>query len=142
MRLKLTNILYCFSFALILLAAIPSLAQATKPTVVRGQIIEAGSKLPIPGATVVEQDAENRTVNGVITDIDGNFALRIKNPNHKLFISSIGFNSKSIPINGKETINVSLVSSVETLNEIVIKSGKTVESGLLNVAERNRPPVL
>lgn len=138
MRQKITNLLYCFSFAFIVLAAVPSLAQVAKTTVVRGQVIDAGDKLPIPGSTVVEQDADNRTVTGVITDIDGNFAIRIKNPKNKLFVSTIGYVSKTVPIDGRETIKIMLKSSMESLNEVVIMSQKKVDTGLLNIADRDR----
>ncbi|TDD95736.1 SusC/RagA family TonB-linked outer membrane protein [Flavobacterium cellulosilyticum] len=138
MRNKITKLLYTFSFALIIMAALPSLAQESKTTLVRGQVIDAKDKQPIPGSTVIEQDAENRTITGVITDIDGNFAIHIKNPKNKLFISTIGFISKTVLINGRETIKVSLVPSVESLNEVVIKSQKKVDSGLLNIADRDR----
>lgn len=138
MRQKLTNLLYCFSFALIALAALPSLAQESKTTVVRGQVVDSGDNLPIPSATIVEQDAENRTITGVLSDIDGNFAIQVKNPNNKLFISTIGYKSKLVPLNGKTTFKIALVSSIESLNEIVIMSDKKVESGLLNISERNK----
>ena len=138
MRQKLTNLLYCFSFALIALAALPSLAQESKTTVVRGQVVDSGDNLPIPSATIVEQDAENRTITGVLSDIDGNFAIQVKNPNNKLFISTIGYKSKLVPINGRAIIKVALVSSIESLNEIVIVTQKKVETGLLNIADRNK----
>ena len=138
MKQKITNLLYCFSFALIVLASLPSLAQGAKTTLVRGQVVDSGDNLSIPSATVVEQDAENRTITGVLTDIDGNFAIHIKNPNNKLFISTIGYKSKLISINGRETIKISLVTSIESLNEVVITSSKKVETGLLNIADRNK----
>jgi TonB-linked SusC/RagA family outer membrane protein len=138
MRPKITNLLYCFSFAFIVLAALPSLAQSAKTTLVRGQVIDAGDKLPIPGSTVVEQDAENRTVSGAITDSDGNFALHVKNPNNKLFVSTMGYVSKTIPIDGRQTIKILLKSSIESLNEVVVNAQKKVESGLLNIADRDR----
>lgn len=138
MKQKLTNLLYCFSFALIVLAALPSLAQESKTTVVRGQVVDSGDNLPIPSATIVEQDAENRTITGVLSDIDGNFAIQVKNPNNKLFISTIGYKSKLVPINGRASIKVALVSSIESLNEIVIVTQKKVETGLLNIADRNK----
>ncbi len=137
MRQKITKILYCFSFAMIVLAALPTLAQ-DKAVLVRGQVIDASDNLSIPGATIVEQDAENRTVTGVVSDIDGNFAIRVKNPNNKLYVSTIGYKSKVVPINGRETIKISLVSTVESLTEVVVKSEKMTSNGLMNIADRNR----
>ena len=138
MKQKITNLLYCFSFALIALAALPSWAQGAKTTVVRGQVVDSGDNLPIPSATVVEQDAENRTITGVLTDVDGNFAIHVKNPKNKLFVSTIGYKSKLVPIDGRTTIKIALVSSIESLNEIVITTQKKVETGLLNIADRNK----
>jgi TonB-linked SusC/RagA family outer membrane protein len=137
MRQQITKILYCFSFAIIVMATLPTMAQ-TKGLLVRGQVVDAGDNLSIPGATIVEQDAENRTVTGVITDIDGNFAIRVKNPNNKLNVSTIGYKSKVVPINGRETIKISLVSSTESLREIVITSAKSSDNGLMKIVDRDR----
>ena len=91
MKHQITSILYSFTFAFMILAAFPVLAQQGNGTLlVRGQVIDSSDKLPIPGATIVEQDAENRTVTGTISDIDGNFAIKVKNQKNKLFISTIG----------------------------------------------------
>jgi len=139
MRQQLTNIYYSFTFALIILAALPALAQQPSTALlVRGQVIDAGDNQTIPGATIVEQDAENRTVGGVVTDFDGNFAIRVKNPNNKLSVSTIGYKSKSVAINGKTSIKVFLVSTVESLKEIVVTSAKTSDNGLMRIADRDR----
>ena len=139
MKQKITNIFCSFTIALVLLTAIPALAQQpASATLVRGQVLDAADNLSIPGATVVEQDAENRTVGGVITDSDGNFALRVKNPNNKLFISTIGYKSQSVSINGRQSIKIKLVSSIESLKEIVITSTKSSDNGIMKIADRDR----
>jgi TonB-linked SusC/RagA family outer membrane protein len=110
---------------------------AQDANIVRGQVIDATNKEPLLGATVVEQDAEKRTVTGVITDFDGNFAIRMKNTNNKLVISTLGYKTKTITVGNEKNIMVSMEESVEGLKEIVISATKTTESGLLNIAERN-----
>jgi TonB-linked SusC/RagA family outer membrane protein len=137
MRQLIKNIFYSFTIAFVLLATLPALAQS-KALLVRGQVVDSDDNLSIPGATIVEQDGEGRTVTGVITDIDGNFAIRVKNPNNKLFISTIGYKSKVVPINGREMIKISLVSSIESLTEVVIISEKKGNSGLMNIADRDK----
>lgn len=138
MRSKITKIIYCFSFAFIVLAALPTFAQESKTTLIRGQIVDVSDNLPIPGATIIEQDSEKRTVAGILSDIDGNFAIAVKNTNNKLVVSFIGYVTKAIPIDGKTTFKIALKSTIESLNEVVVKSGKTVETGLLNFSERNK----
>ncbi|MBF4470719.1 SusC/RagA family TonB-linked outer membrane protein [Flavobacterium sp. HJJ] len=139
MRQQITNIFYSLTFAYIILAALPALAQqGNKTFLVRGQVIDASDKLSIPGATIAEQDAENRTVSGAISDIDGNFAIKVKDPNNKLFISTIGYKSQRIDIKGRESIKISLVSTTESLNEVIVNSSKKSDNGLLKIDERNR----
>ena len=139
MRKQITNILRNFTFALVLLMAMPVLSQQSSTAMlVRGQVIDAGDNQTIPGATVVEQDAESRTVGGVVTDFDGNFAIRVKNPNNKLVVSTIGYKSKTVAINGKQSVKVFLVSTVESLKEIVVTSAKTSDNGLMRIADRDR----
>ncbi|WP_140486101.1 SusC/RagA family TonB-linked outer membrane protein [Flavobacterium sp. GSA192] len=139
MRKQIINILRSFTFALFILAAIPALAQQPAlATMLRGQVFDAGDNLTIPGATVIEQDAENRTVGSTVTDFDGNFALRIKNPNNKIVVSTIGYKSQTITINGRQSIKVKMVSSVETLKEIVLTASKSSDNGLMRIADRDR----
>lgn len=139
MRQQITNILSSFTFALIILAAFPALAQQSSTALlVRGQVIDAGDNQTIPGATIAEQDSDNRTVGGVVTDFDGNFAIRLKSPNNKLYVSTIGYKSVSIPVNGRSSIKIKLVSSVESLKEIVVTSAKSSDNGLMRIADRDR----
>ncbi|PHR90487.1 MAG: SusC/RagA family TonB-linked outer membrane protein [Leeuwenhoekiella sp.] len=137
MKQKTTHILYCFLLTVLLAGNFGLWAQGSDQ-VVRGTITDSSNGQPIPGATIAEQDAENRTVNGVIADFDGNFAIRIRSSNNKLVISTLGYTSQTIPLTGKSTYNVSLTPSVDELDAVMISVEKQVESGLLNIAERNQ----
>ena len=63
-------------------------AQATTVTI-RGRVIDKKDKQSLIGATVVEIDKDKRTVSGVATDLNGNFALKLKNPKNKISFSLI-----------------------------------------------------
>lgn len=56
---------------------------------------------PIIGANVLEKG----TTNGVITDIDGNFALNVK-PGATIVVSFIGYVSQEIKITNQTTVNI------------------------------------
>ena len=45
--------------------------------IVRGRVMDTENNEPVPGATVVELDANDRVVKGTITDFNGNFAIKI-----------------------------------------------------------------
>ena len=136
MRQLNTTIFYCFTVLLIVFAANPFYGQDAN-MVVRGTILDSSNNQPIPGATIAEQDAENRTVTGVIADFDGNFAIRIKNRNNKLVISTLGYTSQTIPLTGKSSYTINLTPSVDELDEVMISVEKPTESGLLDISKRN-----
>ncbi|MGO4912106.1 SusC/RagA family TonB-linked outer membrane protein [Leeuwenhoekiella sp. W20_SRS_FM14] len=137
MRQKTTYFLYCFTLLLLVFSNTALNAQ-NSDLVVRGTITDISNGQPIPGATIAEQDADNRTVTGVISDFDGNFAMRVKSPSNKLVISTLGYTSQTIPLTGKSSYAVKLTASVDELETVMITVDKKVESGLLNIAERNQ----
>lgn len=137
MRQKTTYFFYCFTLLLLIFSSAALNAQ-NSDLVVRGTIIDISNGQPIPGATIAEQDTDNRTVTGVISDFDGNFALRVKSPSNKLVISTLGYTSQTIPLTGKSNYVVKLSTSIDELEAVMITVDKKVESGLLNIAERNQ----
>ena len=134
MRQKFTSYLYYLTLITVFIAGNAVMAQNN---VVRGTIIDAETKEPIPGATVIEQDAENRTITGVVSDFDGNFAIRIKNPNNNLSVSTMGYKSKTIPLTDASEYTIELIPSVSDLEEVLITAEKPVNDGLMGISERN-----
>ena len=63
------------------------------PVVVRGMVIDAEDKEPVIGASVVIDG----TKKGVVTNIDGQFALRLS-PDTSLVISYIGYKTKKVHV--------------------------------------------
>ncbi|MGW9684888.1 SusC/RagA family TonB-linked outer membrane protein [Flagellimonas sp. 2504JD1-5] len=82
---------------------------------VTGNVTDADTGIPIPGASVIEQG----TNNGVAADFDGNYEITVAS-SASLVISSIGFVSQTISLNGRTTINVSLSPDVSQLDEVVV----------------------
>ena len=71
---------------------------------------------PLPGASVLEKG----TINGTVTDFDGNFSLTVSNENAILAVSYIGFTPIEIAADGQSTINVILQEDTTGLDEIVV----------------------
>jgi len=59
------------------------------------------------------------TTNGVSADLDGKYAINAT-ADAVLVISSVGFKAQEIPVNGKTTINATLVSDVSQLEEVIV----------------------
>ncbi|MGY5354488.1 SusC/RagA family TonB-linked outer membrane protein [Wenyingzhuangia sp. IMCC45467] len=136
MKHNIKNLLYCFSFILISITSNNLFAQQGT-MLVRGTVIDSKTNEPVLGATVTEQDADSRIVTAVITDFDGNFAIRFKKASNRLVVSTIGYATQTLNVTANKNIIVSLVSKTEDLDEVVLTAKKTPESGLLNIAERD-----
>lgn len=81
---------------------------------VKGQILD-DEKLPLPGASVL---VEGTTV-GAVSDMDGNYQLTVPE-GATLIFSYIGFTTKKILVGNQSTINVTLVSNISGLGEVVV----------------------
>ncbi len=71
---------------------------------------------PLPGATVMVKG----TTIGIVTDVDGNFTLRIPANAQTLQVSFVGMKTQEIPIEGRTIINVIMEEDVQTLEELVV----------------------
>lgn len=90
---------------------------AMQQITVEGHVVDQDG-MPLPGATIIEKG----TANGVSTNIDGHYAVRISNAQAVLVFSYVGFETKEVAVDGKETIDVVLEASSEALDEVVVTS--------------------
>jgi TonB-linked SusC/RagA family outer membrane protein len=69
---------------------------------------------PIPGVAVRVKG----TNKGANTDVNGNFSLSTAD-NAVLVISSVGYETQEVPVNGRSSINITLQNSSKELDEVV-----------------------
>ncbi|MEY8686349.1 TonB-dependent receptor [Bacteroides sp. AN502(2024)] len=81
---------------------------------VEGAITDLNGE-PIIGATVKEEG----TNNGVISDIDGKFSIKV-HPGAHLNVSYVGMITKTISVTGKSFLNITLTEDSKTLEEVVV----------------------
>lgn len=104
--------------------------------IVRGKVSdEIGG---VVGATVVELDANDRIVKGTITNIDGDYTLQMSSADGSIQFSFIGFESKTEKVNGRSTINVTLSSNDQQLEEVVITAVGTTSSSMTGISKRDQ----
>ena len=82
---------------------------------VKGVVKESMTGEPIISANV----AVKGTTNGTISDISGMYQISNVSSNAVLIVSYIGYKTAEIPVNGKNTINVSLEEESIGLQEVV-----------------------
>lgn len=80
---------------------------------------------PVIGANVLEKG----TSNGVITNVDGQYTLRVKGTRTALVFSYIGYKPQEIPVGNQRNINVTLQDDTELLDEVVVIGYGTQRKG-------------
>ncbi len=104
--------------AIFCLSAIVAFSQRT----VTGKVSNAGNET-LPGVTVLLKG----TVTGTITDLDGSFSLSVPNTGGSLVISSIGFRTAEVSLEGQSSFNIVLQDDVSSLKEVIV-TGYTVDA--------------
>ena len=89
---------------------------------------------PLMGATVCEIDGTGRIINSAITDLNGNFTMKVKSDKDKIRFSYVGLKTQTLPIN-KTTYNITMTSATQ-IKEVVVKSKKRATGNGLPIPER------
>lgn len=132
--------------ALLLLLTIAGYAQETRT--ITGKVIDSQDQLPIPGTTIY---AENTSVSnstkqegviesasiGTITDMDGNFELKINKEIRTLRVSFIGYKPFTLEITAQKSYTISLKSDIDQLQEVVVTGYQKIEKRKLTAAVAN-----
>ena len=104
-------------FLFFMLSALISVQAMAQTITVKGRVTDARDGEGLPGATVKVEGAAGG--GGTATDFDGNFTLNCS-PKAKLVFSMIGYQSQTVAVNGKTTINVKMSDDQQLLDEVVV----------------------
>lgn len=89
---------------------------------ITGQVLSDSSK-PLSGVSVNVKG----TATTVSTNDDGRFSINIPNRNDVvLTFTSVGYNAQDIPVGSRAVINVTMVSSANSLSDVVVIGYQTV----------------
>ncbi|MDE5627341.1 MAG: TonB-dependent receptor plug domain-containing protein, partial [Candidatus Amulumruptor sp.] len=82
---------------------------------VKGQILDSTGE-PVIGATVWIKGTQKR----MATNIDGEYSFADVEPGQEIVVTSVGYDPTSIAVGDKETYNLTLDSSANNLDEVVV----------------------
>ncbi len=89
---------------------------------------------PLIGAAVCEIDGNGRIIESAVTDLNGNFTMKIQNPKDKIRFSYVGMKSVTLPID-KTTYEIVLESATQ-LQEVTVVSKRRAKGNSLPIPER------
>ena len=117
-RLLRTGFVMAF---LVFMSAFPALAQEIEVT---GTVKDEAGQ-PLPGVNIVVQG----TSTGTITDAQGSFQITVSDENATLNFSMVGFQKKSVPLEGRTEISVVLEEQVREVQEVIVTGYSSQEVG-------------
>lgn len=112
-----------FLTTLFFLSSFHLLAQS----VVSGTVLDADTKQPLEGASVIAQN----TTKGAVTDKEGKYRLPLNKGGYELIVSYTGYVSKSTNVDAAadQELNIELKKEEKGMGEVVVKSSSEVADG-------------
>ena len=109
-----------------------SILQAQTITSVHGTVSDDMG--PLMGATVCEVDGTGRIIESALTDMNGNFTMRVRNAKDRIRFSYVGMTTQTLPIN-RTTFKITMASAT-TLKEVTVKAQRRVTGNGLPIPQR------
>ncbi len=117
--------------------SLKGLAQGGKDgVIIQGIVTSVADKEPLIGVSVTELDATNRVVTGAVTNIDGQYVIRVSNPKNRLAFSYLGYKKNVVKIEDRTKINVVMQDDARLIDEVVITATKKTGQGGFSIPTR------
>ena len=100
---------------LLFLALITSMTLMAQTTL-KGKVLDATLGEPLIGATIMVKG----TSAGCVADFDGNFTLNVPKGKTHVVVSSVGYQSQTINVSGRNNITVKLKEDSKMMDEVVV----------------------
>lgn len=99
-----------------------NVAQTPQNQQVTGRVLDAAGE-PLIGVSIVEKGNKS---NGTVTDIDGNFSLRVSK-SQTVVVSYVGYKTQEMSVAGKKNLQITLHEDAEMLSDVVVIGYGTVK---------------
>lgn len=135
MRKRIHRTYFLFLLCMFWAFSLPVTAQTLH---LKGTVTDASTQEGLIGANIKIKG----TTRGCITDIDGNFTLNDVSAKAVLVVSSIGYSTQEVAVNGQPTLNIQLKEDSELLDEVVVigygtMDKKELTSAISHVSEKD-----
>jgi len=105
---------------------LPISGVSRQQNIITGQVVSSTGE-PLAGVNVVIKG----TTIGVITDVDGNYSIKVNNKEDVLVFSFIGFLSEEIIVADQQSVNIKLVENIIGMDQVVVIGyGKTTKKDI------------
>ena len=123
---------------ILMLFAFSTMLYAQNGVTVRGSVTDSAAE-PLIGASVV---VKGQTSLGTVTDIDGNFQLRVPSEQSVLVISYVGMTTKEIRVGKQRDFKVSLTDDTQLDEVVVVGYGQQKKASVVGAITQTTGEVL
>ncbi|MBN1927447.1 MAG: SusC/RagA family TonB-linked outer membrane protein [Prolixibacteraceae bacterium] len=109
---------------------------AQQSVIIKGHVTDKITLEDLAFVNVVEIDKNGRNVTGTVTDINGNYVLKVRDLNNSVQISFIGYEKYIFSIGKETTYDVALEPASTSLGEITIEAERLGNDGYTKVRDR------
>ena len=117
---------------IMVLLCLVTMGASAQITAVHGTVSDEFGE--VTGASVCEIDGTGRIIEATVTDLNGNFSMKIRNAKDKIRFSYVGCKSQTMPID-REEYAITLKSETN-LKEVTVVAKRRVNGGGLSIPER------
>ena len=104
--------------------------------IIKGKIIDSITKETLMAVNIVEIDRNGRFISGTVTDINGNYVLKVSDEKNQVQVSFIGYKKQTFSIDGRTTIDIILETESVAVGDVVVTGSKMGNDGMTNVRDR------
>lgn len=109
--------------------------EAAENNIVRGTVTAGVDGAPMMQVNVTEVDANERILSATVTDMNGEFSMRIKNPKNSIQFKYIGYKTVTKKLDtGERVFNIALEED-NVLETAVVTARRTSNTGALDIPE-------
>lgn len=104
--------------------------------IVKGTITAKSNGEALIGVAVMELNAENRVVNGAVSDINGQYLLKVKSLSNKIAFSIVGYKKQLLSVNGSSVLNIVMEEESQQLETVVVTAKSMQNTGTLSIPQK------
>jgi TonB-linked SusC/RagA family outer membrane protein len=104
--------------------------------IIKGTVFDKLTNDPLGFVNVIEVDKNGRNISGTISDVNGNYVLKVRDDRNPVIVSFIGYKKQTITINKRSLIDVYLETESQSIEEIRVQGAKVSNDGFTQVRDR------
>jgi TonB-linked SusC/RagA family outer membrane protein len=108
----------------------------SQSAIIKGKVTDAMTGETLMAVNIVEMDKNGRFLNGTVTDINGNYVLKVSDEKNQVQVSFIGYTKQSFLIEGRTSIDIELETESIAVGDVVVTGAKMGNDGMVSVRDR------